>query len=99
MGYVSYTKLCQNLKRHLDSVCDNDRNSAEWRSRRHDISGWPSMKAWRRRSICFGIRPTRSVYCNLSPRRRRRSSPSMMLANEPPGERSGLGGLSLSAES
>src|SRR5438552_1457659 len=33
----------------------------------------------------------RSVYCDLSPRRRRRSWPSIISANEAPVERSGLG--------
>ena len=41
MGYVSYTELRQNLKRHLDSVCDSRAPLVETRqnSCRHDIAG------------------------------------------------------------
>ena len=102
MGYVSYTELRQNLKRHLDSVCDSRAPLVVTRQNGEAVVMMSLAEYESLEETLHLLRDPAnapSVCCNLSPKRRRRSWPSMMLANEAPVERSGLGDLSLLAQS
>jgi antitoxin YefM len=93
VGYVSYAELRQNLKKHLDSVCESRARLVVTRQNGEPVvvMSLAEYEALEETLHLLRDPANTSVCCAPSGKRKRDSSLSMILGNEAPLKRSCLG--------